>query len=726
MKNRAVHKKFYRTIMVSLLVASIAIVTSMGISAQMRNETNTDKELIINDADTIGETNVVTYTGDWDSSTQSADQFHSDEHWANYKTSWVEGNEPSYTLRFTGTKIELYGNKAPGLGTYKVSIDGNEVGTINATATARKTQQLLYTSPELDQGSHDITVRATASSAKNIQFDYARVFYEEPVELEAGKITLGADTMYKDQVGDIQLSFADLPTDHSFYAAEFIVKFDQAHVAYHAIRANQESIIVKAKELADGRLHILVSAREKINQDTVINLEMMGKAITDSSTISVEKAEISDEEGTIALASVADATINIKVVDAYVPATGITVNKEQVELIVDETETIVANIIPEGATNKQISWVSSNPNVAEVAFGKITAKSAGTAIISATAEEGKVTKDIQVSVKDKPVEPEDTTLTKAMLKSVIDEASIAINTQEFKSLSPSVQEMIITTHAMAQVVYQDEMATNAQCTKAWMELSNALKFMDVQKDKVALLKLVETCQEINTNEYTQGVEEFKAALRNAQHVYEDETASILSVKEAYARLDKARIGLVKSVDNSQLLSFIADIDKEVGNGDNYKKDANWTVFMEAMKNAKALAASSSATQEDIVTAISDLSEAYKNLCLLPSEEQMAQLHNFVSIVSGINRDHFTKEQLKRIDETMEKVNALIQDFDANQFELVQKEMTAVLVMIKDVIPPSGPETSDNHNTEAMLITLLISGCGVVFLQKLRKHKHSNV
>lgn len=70
---------------------------------------------------------------------------------------------------------------------------------------------------------------------------------------------------------------------------------------------------------------------------------------------------------------------------APVKVTSVTLNKSTTRLAIGATETLTATVLPSDADNKSVTWSSSNTAVATVSSsGKITAKSAGTAIITVT------------------------------------------------------------------------------------------------------------------------------------------------------------------------------------------------------------------------------------------------------------------------------------------------------------------------------------------------------
>ena len=79
------------------------------------------------------------------------------------------------------------------------------------------------------------------------------------------------------------------------------------------------------------------------------------------------------------------ATCMVVVGAPIIPVTNIALNKGTLSLKIGESDNLSASITPENATIKDVSWSSDNTTVATVdANGKVTAKAAGTAKITAT------------------------------------------------------------------------------------------------------------------------------------------------------------------------------------------------------------------------------------------------------------------------------------------------------------------------------------------------------
>jgi uncharacterized protein YjdB len=82
-----------------------------------------------------------------------------------------------------------------------------------------------------------------------------------------------------------------------------------------------------------------------------------------------------------------------------VAVTGVTLDKSSLELAKGSTARLQATVAPSNAENKNVTWSSSNNNVATVAVdGTITAKSNGTATITVTTADGNKTASCNVQV----------------------------------------------------------------------------------------------------------------------------------------------------------------------------------------------------------------------------------------------------------------------------------------------------------------------------------------
>ena len=88
-----------------------------------------------------------------------------------------------------------------------------------------------------------------------------------------------------------------------------------------------------------------------------------------------------------------------------VPVTGVKLNQKSAELAVGETLTLIPTVEPEEATNKNVSWISSDTEVATVENGVVTAVKAGEAIITVTTEDGAKKATCTVTVKEEAKNP---------------------------------------------------------------------------------------------------------------------------------------------------------------------------------------------------------------------------------------------------------------------------------------------------------------------------------
>ena len=95
------------------------------------------------------------------------------------------------------------------------------------------------------------------------------------------------------------------------------------------------------------------------------------------------------------------ATCAVTVKEKVIPVTSVSLDKEAFDLFVgDAAVALVATVSPDNATDKSVTWSSSNQNVATVdANGNVTAVGPGSATITVTTVDGNKTATCNVNVK---------------------------------------------------------------------------------------------------------------------------------------------------------------------------------------------------------------------------------------------------------------------------------------------------------------------------------------
>jgi uncharacterized protein YjdB len=91
----------------------------------------------------------------------------------------------------------------------------------------------------------------------------------------------------------------------------------------------------------------------------------------------------------------------ITVQNAAIPVTGVSLDKTAIDLYIGDVEQLSATVVPDNATNTNVTWSSSAPTVATVGDdGVVTGVSAGTATVTATSNDGDFTATCTVTVED--------------------------------------------------------------------------------------------------------------------------------------------------------------------------------------------------------------------------------------------------------------------------------------------------------------------------------------
>lgn len=136
---------------------------------------------------------------------------------------------------------------------------------------------------------------------------------------------------------------------------------------------------------ADGTVTLVANNAEEIEVSKALTIELNGftaEKVAPADGYAVVKYETKWVFGTAGF---------------VVPATGVTLSGTT-SVKVGNTTTLTATVAPDNATNKNVTWTSSDTSVATVADGVVTGVAAGTATITVTTEDGGFTADCTVTV----------------------------------------------------------------------------------------------------------------------------------------------------------------------------------------------------------------------------------------------------------------------------------------------------------------------------------------
>lgn len=178
-------------------------------------------------------------------------------------------------------------------------------------------------------------------------------------------------------------------------------------IGQEIIHVSSVSLDASSLELSIGDTY---SFKASILPENATNKELIWSS-SDESVVSVDN-------GIITALKEGKATISVKSKDGYksssaeitvvkkpsiIHVSSVSLDETSLNLLTGDRATLTATVLPTNATDKTISWSSSDESVATVKNGKVTAISAGQATISATTKDGGLTASCIVNVTQKIV-----------------------------------------------------------------------------------------------------------------------------------------------------------------------------------------------------------------------------------------------------------------------------------------------------------------------------------
>ena len=310
--------------------------------------------------------------------------------------------EPEVTVKdkFTGKILEKDTDYTVGY------YYNNAVGTANAYVRGiNKYTGSSTLGYEIKQGDAQLSVDI---EKKNIQVDeYAQIIVNSRAKkyeyisdnTSVAIISYGSVKGVAEGTANITVSVAD-----SNYKPEQVTL--QVTVSEKKIEITEVLLNKYAATLTEGDT-ITLSA-EVLPYDTTYSKNVSWSSSNEAvATVSADGTVTAKSAGTAIITATSEngmtASCTITVEKKLIPITEVCLDKSSATLTEGDTATLTATVLPENTTySKDVSWSSSNSAVATVdANGTVTAKSAGTAVITATSENGKTAScTVTVNKKD--------------------------------------------------------------------------------------------------------------------------------------------------------------------------------------------------------------------------------------------------------------------------------------------------------------------------------------
>ena len=171
----------------------------------------------------------------------------------------------------------------------------------------------------------------------------------------------------------------------------------------------KKPVLVETVSLSETTL-TLVEGETKVLKAEIAPANAEDQSVTWSTS---DKSVVTVEDGTVTAIKAGEATVTatandkggakaeckVTVTAAKVAVTGVSLDKTTLTLAAGENAKLSAKVTPANATNKSVTWSSSDEAIATVdSEGKVTANAAGTATITVTTKDGNKTAECKVTV----------------------------------------------------------------------------------------------------------------------------------------------------------------------------------------------------------------------------------------------------------------------------------------------------------------------------------------
>ena len=186
-----------------------------------------------------------------------------------------------------------------------------------------------------------------------------------------------------------------LPEKTAMGGATFALSYDDS---YFEVTKATSDLVTSEDEIAKtaGKVTVVYLDMQMKNttfttSQNMLTVQLKAKAKVGTSSIALVTCDCGMYDGTKLkdYEYAAPAATSVTTVAKTIKVTSVAVSPKTLDLEVGQTGTLTATVKPDNATNKTVTWKTSNDKVATVVDGTVAAVGEGTATITATAANGK-------------------------------------------------------------------------------------------------------------------------------------------------------------------------------------------------------------------------------------------------------------------------------------------------------------------------------------------------
>ncbi|WP_279001616.1 beta-N-acetylglucosaminidase domain-containing protein [Thomasclavelia cocleata] len=293
-----------------------------------------------------------------------------------------------------------------------------------------------------------------------------------------------------------------------------------------------------------------------------------------------------------------------------------------------------------------------------------------------------------------PAKPAETD--KAALSIAINNAE-SVTQEQLDKVVPAVVNEFKAALENAKTVYDNDSASQEEIDNATSRLIRVMHMLEFYKgDKTALSIAIEMADAVTQEQLDKVVPavvvEFKAALENAQDVYDDENALQDDIDDAFERLANAMhmLEFYKGDKTAlqKLMNQIADL-----TASDYI-ESTWNALQAVLPSVNEVLDNENAMQDEIDEVYTELVKAFVNLRLKPNKDLLQDL---INKANGLNRANYSAASLKLVDVEVEKATEVLNDSEATkeEVEIAVSALTKALAGLE--ANPSNPVVDGGIN-----------------------------